>query len=115
MYQLVLLIPQEVDESGFDQSWPVFLNHAENMPGLIRETTGLVEDVLYGKDAFRRIYTFTFPDKEALHQALASEPGEKAGQLIHELTGGQITILITHHREDHLEHIRSYRSEAGYE
>ncbi|MFO8035057.1 MAG: hypothetical protein R6U57_00290 [Anaerolineales bacterium] len=114
MYQLVLLIPREVDESAFDESWPVFLKHVENMPGLIRETAGLVEDVVYGKDSIRRIYTFSFPDKEALYQALSSEPGEKAGETIHKLTGGQITILITHHREDQLENIRTYRSETGH-
>lgn len=114
MYQLVLLIPREVDESTFDQSWPVFLNHIENMPGLIRETAGMVEDVVYGKDSFRRIYTFTFPDKETLYQALSSEPGEKAGETIHKLTGGQITILVTNHREDLLERIRGYQSETGH-
>lgn len=115
MYQLVLLIPHEIDEATFDQLWPAFLDQVEKMPGLIRESADMVEEVLYGKDSLRRVYTFTFPDKETLHQALSSEPGEKAGEMIHRLTGGQVTILITNHREDRLDHIRRYRSETGHE
>jgi hypothetical protein len=102
MYKMMLLIPPRVDLEGFDIRWPEFLHLAEQMPGLDRESSSLILEELYGQQAFSRIYEFFFPDKEALVRGMTSPAGEKAGRLIHEMTGGQLTILIAEHKEDQL-------------
>ena len=80
------------------------------MPGLIRESVSLVDKSLYGQDSIRRIYTFSFPDQISIEQALVSPPGEKAGKLLHDLTGGNVTLLIADYQEDTLDHIQSFIS-----
>ena len=114
MYQLILLIPSTVYLKTFDDKWPTFLEVAEQMPGLIRESVALVDQSIYGQESIRRIYTFSFQDKAALEGALVSPPGEKAGKLLHELTGGNVTLLIADFQEDTLDHIQSFISaESG--
>jgi hypothetical protein len=106
MYKLIILIPTSVDQAEFDTAWPQFLRHAERMPGLEREATARVDDPVFGRSDISRIYEFFFPDKPALLEGLTSPEGEKAGQLIHQMTRGKVTILIAEHREDRLERIR---------
>lgn len=109
MYQLLILIPQEIDEELFHQLWPEFLHHAERMPGLISEGVDRVDSVLYGTRTFSRMYSFTFPDKQTLQEALSSEVGETAGNLIHQCTGGQATLLITDHRQETADQLRRFQ------
>ena len=108
MYQLILLIPASVDINLFDEGWPSFLEAIEQMPGLLRESVSRVDQLLYGQEYFHRIYTFSFPDQKTLEKSLVSSPGEKAGKLIHDLTGGRVTLLTAEFQEDSLDHIQSF-------
>jgi len=105
MYKLIILIPPNVDENSLDEVWPEFLHHAEQMPGLVRESVAHVREIIYGRKMFTRVYEFFFLDKETLYRSLTSPHGERAGQLIHEMTQGRATILAAEHREDETENI----------
>ena len=48
MHKLVILIESTADPA-FDQNWPQFLHHAERIPGLKREATSRVTQVLFGE------------------------------------------------------------------
>ena len=111
MYQLILLIPPSVDIKSFDEGWPSFLEAIEQMPGLLRESVSRVDQLLYGQEFFPRIYTFSFPDQKTLEKSLVSSPGEKAGKIIHDLTGGRVTLLTAEFQEDSLNHIQSFTSQ----
>ncbi len=111
MYQLIILLPTGLDLHAFDEGWPQFLAVAEQMPGLIQESITRVDRVLFGSDIFQRFYTFGFPDKKSLELALISEEGQKAGNLLHVLSGGNITITTGFHQSDTLNRIQSYSSQ----
>ncbi len=111
MYQLILLIPTSVDIKSFDEGWPSFLEAVEQMPGLLRESVSRVDQLIYGKEYFRRIYTFSFPDQKTLEKSLLSSPGEKAGKIIHALTGGRVTLMTADFQEDSLDNIQSFTSQ----
>jgi hypothetical protein len=113
MYQLILLIPTSVDIKLFDEGWPSFLEAIEQMPGLLRESVSRVDQMLYGQEYFHRIYTFSFPDQKTLEKSLVSPGGEKAGKIIHSLTGGRVTLLTAEFQEDSLEHIQSFSSQKN--
>ncbi|MCJ7715758.1 MAG: hypothetical protein MUO54_04465 [Anaerolineales bacterium] len=110
MHQLILLIPTSVDLNKFDESWPSFLEAAEQMPGLIRESVSRVDQIIFGQEYFQRIYTFSFQDKISLEKALFSDSGEKAGSILHGLTGGKLTLLTADYQEDSLKNIQSFSS-----
>jgi len=113
MYQLILLIPTSVDIKFFDEGWPSFLEAIEQMPGLLRESVSRVDQMLYGQEYFHRIYAFSFPDQKTLEKSLVSPPGEKAGKIIHSLTGGKVTLLTAEIQEDSLDHIQSFTSQKN--
>lgn len=108
MYQLIIFLPAGSDLQSFDEGWPQFLEIAEQMPGLIRESITRFDQVIYGSETIQRMYTFSFKDKKSLERALISEAGQKAGDLLHSLSGGNITILTGDHQSDTLERIQSY-------
>lgn len=108
MYQLIVLLPTGLDLHRFDEGWPKFLAVAEQMPGLIQESITRFDQVIYGTETVQRIYTFGFPDKKSLEQALISEEGQAAGNLLHLLSGGNITISTGYHQSDTLDRIQSY-------
>ncbi len=111
MYQLILLIPTSVDIKSFDEGWPSFLEAVEQMPGLLKESVSRVDQLIYGKECFHRIYTFSFPDQKTLESSLVSSPGEKAGKIIHSLTGGRVTLMTADFQEDSLDNIQSFTSQ----
>ena len=110
MYQLTLLLPTSLDMDAFDKVWPSFLEAAEQMPGLIRESVSRIDQIIFGQEYFQRIYTFSFPDKNTLEKALVSKNGEKAGRIIHDLTGGKVTLVTADYQEDSLQNIQSFLS-----
>ena len=111
MYQLILLIPTSVDINSFDEGWPSFLEAVEQMPGLLRESVSRVDQLIYGKEYFHRIYSFSFPNQKTLEKSLLSSPGEKAGKIIHDLTGGKVTLMTADFQEDSLDNIQSFTSQ----
>lgn len=106
MYKLIILIPPNVKETAIDEAWPEFIHHAEQMSGLVRESVTHARELIFGREIVSRIYEFYFQDKKTLHQGLTSPHGERAGQLLHEMTHSRATILIAEHKEDNFENIR---------
>ena len=110
MYQLIILLPSDLDQTSFDEGWPQFLDLAEQMPGLIQESVTRFDQVLYGSKPIQRMYSFSFQDQKSLESALTSIPGQKAGNLLHNLSGGKIIILTGYQQTDTLDRIQSYSS-----
>lgn len=112
MYQLLILVPHHVNINSFNEGWPDFLEAAEKMEGLIRESVSSIDRSIYGQNNIRRIYSFLFLDKSSFEQSLLSPPGEKAGKIIHDITGGEVILLCGPYQEDSLERIRSWEETA---
>jgi len=112
MYQLLILIPLNVNINSFDEGWPDFLEAAEEMEGLIRESVSRIDRSIYGQNNIRRVYSFLFRDKSSLEKSLLSPPGEKAGNIIHEITGGDVILLSGPFQEDSLQNIQSWEDTA---
>lgn len=109
-YQLLILIPITVEIQSFDEGWPEFLKAAESMPGLIKESVCRIDNCIYGQNFLRRIYSFTFEDQDSLQKALLSSPGEKAGDILHRITQGNLILLSGEYKEDHLKNIQENNS-----
>lgn len=112
MYKLVILVEASVDQNQLEDAWPQFLHYAEEMPGLRRETTSRVDQMLYGRAGYHLIHELYFDSLEAARQAMASSPGQSAGAWLQRITGGHVTLLLADHREDDLENIRRHRSHS---
>jgi len=109
MHKLILLVGAVADSRGFNEGWPEFLHHAEEMPGLIREAAIRVNATLFGDQDIRLIHELFFETQEALRSALISPQGRLAGGILQRITGGQVTLLTAEHREDDIENLRKYR------
>ena len=109
MYKLIILV-ESTSTPGFYNFWPRFLHTAENIPGLCRESTSRVSQVLYGDVQYALIHELYFDSLPALQSGLASPSGMEAGRLLQDMTGGRIKLLIADHSEDDLENIRKYRT-----
>ncbi len=108
MHKLIILV-ESTSAPDFHVFWPRFLHAAEDMPGLRREATSRVNQVLFGDLQCALIHELYFDTLPALQLGLASESGKEAGRLLQEMTGGRMRLLIADHSEDNLENIRSYR------
>lgn len=109
-YQLLILIPITVEIQSFDEGWPEFLESAEQMPGLIEESVYRIDNCIYGQNFLRRIYSFSFEDRSFLESALVSPAGEKAGEILHRITQGNMILLSGEYNHDSLENIREVSS-----
>jgi uncharacterized protein (TIGR02118 family) len=109
MYKLIILV-ESTSMPGFHNFWPRFLHAAENIPGLHRESTSRVSQVLYGDVQYALVHELYFDSLPALQAGLASPSGKEAGRLLQDMTGGRIKLLIADHSEDDLENIRRYRT-----
>lgn len=109
MHKLIILV-ESTATPDFHVFWPRFLHAAEKMPGLRRESTSRISQVLYGDVQIALIHELYFDSLPALQSGLASESGKEAGQLIQEMTGGRVRLIISDHSEDDLENIRRYRN-----
>jgi len=112
MHKLVILVEPLQDEAVFDALWPKFLHLAERMPGLQREATCHVEAILFGECRPALLHELYFDSLNAVQEAMGSTDGQAAGQLLQQMTGGHLTLLIADHQEDELENIRKYQMEA---
>lgn len=110
MYKLVILIEFDEDKKSWDDSWPDFLHHAEQMPGLLKESTSRIESVLYGTYRCSLIHELHFNSKKSLQNAMSSTPGRTAGEILQKITGGKMTLLLANHQEDNLANIRKFKS-----
>ncbi len=110
MYKLIILI-ESTATPDFHVYWPRFLHAAENMPGLLQESTSRVSQVLFGDLQCALIHELYFDSYHALQSGLASASGKEAGRLLQEMTGGRVRLLLADHSEDKLENIRKYRTQ----
>ena len=108
MYKLIILI-ESAATPGFHDSWPRFLNAAENIPGLRRESTSRISQVLFGDAQYTLVHELYFDTLPALHAGLASPSGKEAGKLLQDMTGGRVKLLIADHSQDDMENIRKFR------
>ncbi|MFZ2096783.1 MAG: hypothetical protein WAV05_09115 [Anaerolineales bacterium] len=109
MHKLIILV-ESTTAPDFHVFWPRFLRAAESIPGLRREATSRVSQVIYGDMACSLIHELYFDSYKTLQHGLASESGQEAGRLLQEMTMGKVKLLIADHSEDELENIRKYRS-----
>ena len=109
MHKLVILVETPEDEKAFDEVWPEFLRQSELMPGLLREATCRVEHLIYGDYQPWLLHELFFDSITAIETAMSSPEGQAAGQTLHQMTGGRVTLVITEHKEDNLENIRKHR------
>ncbi len=111
MHKLVILIDQLDDEDQFDEMWPEFLHVSERMPGLMREATCRVENILYGAHQPALLHELFFESLEDIQKALSSDEGRSAGELLQRMTGGRMSLFIADHKEDEIENIRRFQQE----
>jgi uncharacterized protein (TIGR02118 family) len=109
MYKLIILV-ESTATPDFHEFWPRFLHAAENIPGLRREATSRISQVLFGDMQCSMIHELYFDSYTSLQSGLASASGKEAGQLLQEMTRGKVRLLIADHSEDDLENIRRYKS-----
>jgi uncharacterized protein (TIGR02118 family) len=108
MYKLVILIEPQDDASDFDSGWPEFLHHSERMPGLLREATSRVDAVIYGQVPVSFMHELFFESAASAQQAMSSEQGRQAGQILQQITQGRMTLFFADHKEDDIENLRRY-------
>lgn len=108
MHKLVILIESLPDQSAFDESWPQFLHAAEDMPGLMSESTSRVDVFLFGSYAVSMMHELYFDTAEQARAAMASPQGRLAGRLLQAMTGGKVTLFLADHKQDNLENIRKH-------
>jgi hypothetical protein len=108
MHKLIILV-ESTTTPDFHVFWPRFLHAAENIPGLRREATSRVSQVIYGEMQCSLIHELFFDSYPILQHGMASESGQEAGRLLQEMTSGRVKLLIADHSEDELENIRKYR------
>jgi uncharacterized protein (TIGR02118 family) len=109
MYKLIILI-ESTSMPGFHNFWPRFLHAAENIPGLRRESTSRINQVLYGDVQYALVHELYFDSLPALHAGLVSPSGQEAGRLLQDMTSGRVKLLIADHSQDDLENIRRYKT-----
>ena len=109
MYKLIILI-ESTSLPGIHNFWPRFLHAAENIPGLRREATSRINQVLYGDVQYALVHELFFDTLAALQAGLSSQYGKDAGRILQDMTGGNVKLLIADHSEDELENIRKYRA-----
>ena len=93
MHKLIILIHEDCETGRLVEHWPRFLRLAEQMPGLLRETTSWVDGVIYGKYGVQKIHELYFASRQALEEAMRSPVGEQAGQTLAWITEGRSSVL----------------------
>lgn len=106
MYKLVILIEYDEGQKQLDDFWSQFLYHAEQMPGLLKETTSRVDRILYGEHHYSLVHELYFNTVETLQAAMSSPAGKATGEILQKITGGKMALLLADHREQSLADIR---------
>jgi uncharacterized protein (TIGR02118 family) len=108
MYKLIILI-ESTTTPDFHVFWPRFLQAAEEIPGLRREATSRINQLLYGDLQIAMVHELYFDSYASLKAGLSSESGKEAGRLLQEMTSGRVRLFIADHSQDELENIRKYK------
>jgi hypothetical protein len=115
MQKLVIMIDSTGRPDVFPEGWPSFLKLAEGMPGLVKETTSHLDNVLYGSFQYSLIHELYFLTREDMQAALASSVGRAAGARLQEITGGRVALFFATHTEDTAENLRRHRGGEPHE
>ena len=75
------------------------------MPGLQGATTTHVREFLFGRRDIHMIHELFFESPEELQTALESPQGQAAGELLHQIAAGQLTLLTAEHKEEAIENL----------
>lgn len=70
------------------------------MPGLRRVSVSRIQGALAHESEVHLLHELYFDDRQALDEAMASEAGQAAGQLLMSFAGGQVEVLLAVHQED---------------
>ena len=105
MHKIVILITVPPDDDDFEAQWPEFLRQAEQMPGLLRETTSRVHFQVYGDVDCRLIHELHFNSLQALEAAMQSDQGKRTGMILQKITGGRFSLFFADHHEDDIENL----------
>ncbi len=111
MHKLVIMIESLDDTQFLEERWPEFLHLAEAMPGLQREASSRVEHFLFGKTPYVQMHELFFNTRADMEKALVSVEGQRAGQLLQQMTGGRMALFFAEHKEDNMENIRYHRQD----
>ncbi len=111
MYKVMILIEPPPDPAAFEKSWPRFLDYAEAMPGLLRESHTGIEHTRFGHAPFTVIHELFFQSEQAAREAMDSPAGQAAGEVLQAITGGRMTLLLASHMEDDLENIKKFKAQ----
>jgi uncharacterized protein (TIGR02118 family) len=79
------------------------------MPGLKREATSRIDNILYGKSNYYLIHELFFDSLQAIQEAMISDAGQSAGEVLQRMTQGRMVLMIADHKEDELENIRKFK------
>lgn len=109
MSKLVILIESQLDWLNFERRWPDFLKIAEQMPGLLRETSSPVHHKIHGNFSVGFIHELYFESMSALRTAMSSPQGRQAGEILQDITDGKVTLLFADHLEDELANIEAHK------
>lgn len=104
MYKLVILL-NDYDE----RNWPAFLHLVEGLPGLRREATTRLTEVLAGAAPAPLVHELFFDTREALQMAMASPLGHSAGRLLQTMSRGQVGLFIAEHYEESADALQKQR------
>jgi len=110
MFKLIILIEPEIKQETFFEGWPLFLEQAEQLPGLKKFVTAPVHQAMYGSYSPLMVHELHFESQPALEAALASEHGTAAGKILQAITGGKVSLLMAAHLEDSGENLRRFRA-----
>jgi uncharacterized protein (TIGR02118 family) len=108
MHKLVILLEKSGSDPLFMDHWPSFLHLAEKMPGLRREVSSHVENLLVGDFPYTLIHELHFDTPEATRAAMASPQGKQAGALLQNMTQGRVVLFFADHSEDSIENLSRY-------
>jgi uncharacterized protein (TIGR02118 family) len=115
MHKLVIMVELMQDETRFDEMWPEFLHVSERMPGLVKEATCRVESTLYGSYQPILLHELYFESVSDIKEAMSSPEGRTAGELLQQMTGGNLSLIIADHKEDAIENIRRYQRRKDHD
>jgi hypothetical protein len=110
MHKLVILIEPLKNADEFHSLWPEFLSHAEHMPALLREASSQVESTLFGERVYAQMHELYFATQSELQQALDSEPGQKAGRILHQITRDRLSLFTAECKEESGDSLRQFQA-----
>jgi hypothetical protein len=109
VHKIVILIDPLYNETAFKQGWPVFLAQAQKLPGLRRESTSHVTNMLAGRLDYTLVYELFFDNLEDMKASLSTPAGRAAGAKLQEITRGRAVLFYA----DYIENQVAEHQESG--